>query len=160
MVKLRNCIFIAILSFFAGYMVALQVPPHVVTNTDPRIGKVLWEEKDADSSRTRIKRITVSNITCDKLTMNVDYFYDGNSSGYLVIKPAAKIRNKRWLESGKLVKGDHTAQIQLAYKQGAEPTSSDEFRVDIHHYFQRSWKGYIDKVIIPFDKKWDHSCLG
>lgn len=160
MVKLRNCIFIAILSFFAGYMVALQVPPHVVTNNDPRIGKVLWKEKDADSSRTRIKRVTVSNITCDKLTLDVDYYYDGNIPGRLEIHPHVNVRNKKWLGSGRLAKGNHTVQIQSGLKKGAEPASSNELYVNIHHYFQRTWKGYIDKIIIPFDKKWDHSCLG
>lgn len=151
----ENCIKVCILSIALAFISGCSEE----NNSHPMLGKVLWQETDFVKTETRIKSIKLTHVACNKLTLEVSYHNNGSLGGYLSMKSNAHIQSQKWPMIPKMKVGDRTIQVQNGYQRGGKTAYSDELSVSINHYQNNSWRGYIDKVSIPFDKKWNHSCV-
>jgi len=119
---------------------------------------IVYEEKE-ESDLTRITKIEVVRKTCNKLTLNVTYYNNGDLAGYLKLSPNAGIPKQRWPFHPKLSAGLHTMEIQNGIQKSAEPAYSQEVSVSIDHILDNTWNGYIDRKTFVYEEKWDNDCL-
>ncbi|HED15947.1 MAG TPA: hypothetical protein ENI64_03885 [Gammaproteobacteria bacterium] len=154
-VKLTLIIIMMYLTGCSGQSDEQRNSPH------PMVGKVLWAEPEGNngSTETRIMSIKLEREICNKITLEVTYYNNGDLPGYLRLSPNAGVPGQSWPIPLKMKKGLHTMQIQNGFQRKAKSVRSLELAVAIEHIVDNAWKGYTDRRSIGFEKYWTNDCL-
>jgi hypothetical protein len=131
-------------------------------NDEPK-NMVLFEKAKTESESEKlasIDKVELFSEECDKVIFKVSYTFNNSYDGFIRLHTSSMGlgQESRGSHMETLTKGTSTAKHEQWITKESKEVTTKELWVTLEKVLNKTYDGHADRVKIPYDKIWNHSC--